>query len=230
MAAIRESLIQETGRWSELLRPGIRLALLIAVGLAVFQQWTGSSILFANAPIVFQKAGFTKESEAIGQSVYLMVWSILCTLVGMALVDRLGRRPLLLIGLGGMAVGLVATGMVFHLRLTGPYVLGLMFVGIGMYVMSLAPLAWVIMAEIFPTRIRGKAMSIATLALWSSCCAGLLAFPLMRDWFESRLGTIAGVFYAYAGVCVLAFFFSLRLVPETKGKTLEEIARFWAKR
>jgi len=225
MRQIRESLNEESGRFSELFRPGIRLSLLVAVGLGIFQQATGSSVLFANAPIVFQKAGFAKESQAIGQSVILMVWNILATLMGMWLVERCGRRPLLLGGLTGMALGLVATGMVFQFDISGAYVLIVMFVGIGMYVMSLAPLTWLLMSELFPTRLRGKAMSVAGMALWTACYGGLQTFPPLRDWFERRWGSIAGVFYLYAAVCAVAFLFSWRLVPETKGKTLEEISR-----
>jgi sugar porter (SP) family MFS transporter len=228
MEGIRDSLSQDQGRFAELFRPGLRLALLIAVCLGIFQQATGSSVLFANAPLVFQKAGFMKESQAIGQSAILMVWNILSTMAGMWLVERCGRRPLLLGGLIGMGLGLASTGLVFQFDLSGSFVLVVMFVGIGMYVMSLAPLTWLLMSELFPTRLRGKAMSMAGMVLWVACYAGLQTFPPLRDWFERRHGSIAGVFYLYAGVCVLAFFFSLSLVPETKGKTLEEIERLWA--
>src|SRR5262245_44304213 len=221
---IQESIAEETGGLAELFQPGMRIALLVAVMLAILQQMTGVSILLVYAPTIFKSAGFTAASDAIWQAIPLNVWNIICTAAAFWLVDRLGRRPLLLIGTTGMAVGLFVMGLCFQFHWSGYPVVVVMFLCVGAYVSSLAPLAWLIMAEIFPTRIRGRAMSIAGVALWLSFLIGSLVFPPLTSFFERNYGSPAGVFWLFAAVCVFAFVFSWRLVPETKGRTLEEIA------
>jgi len=227
MEEITAALAEETGTYRELFQPGMRIALLIAVVLAVLQQWTGVSIVILYAPLVFQKAGFSAASDAILQSLIVNVWNLVCTVAALWLVDRLGRRPLLLAGCIGMAAGLLLLGGVFAYDLQGVYVLVILSLCVGAYVVSLAPLAWLIMSEIFPTRIRGKAMSLATICLWLACYLGTQAFPPMVAYVEQRFGSAAGVFWSYACVCVFAALFVWRMVPETKGRTLEEIGRSW---
>ena len=131
MRTIATDSTEEQGRFFELFRPGMRIALLVAIGLAVFQQITGASILFANAPIVFQKAGFSAASDAIGQTVLLQLWNVAMTVLSMWLVDRVGRRLLLLWGVGAMELGMIAMGLVFASRASGIYVLLVMFFAIG---------------------------------------------------------------------------------------------------
>ena len=194
MQEIAASLAEETGTYRELFQPGMRIALLIAVVLAVLQQWTGVSILILYSPVVFQKAGFAAASDAILQSLIVNVFNLVCTVTALSLVDRLGRKPLLLAGSAGMALGLFLLGMVFACDLKGIYVLVIFSLCVGAYVMSIAPLAWLIMSEIFPTRIRGKAMSIATISLWLALYLGAQAFPPMVAYFEDRFGSAAGVF------------------------------------
>jgi SP family arabinose:H+ symporter-like MFS transporter len=222
--------IEQVGTFRDLLRPTARMGLVVAVGLAVFQQLTGASILFANAPVVFQRAGFYAVDQAIGQSVVMQVWCILCTVASMWLVDRIGRRPLLLVGLSAMMLGQIATGLAFQNEITGPLVVVILLFAIGSYVISLAPLAWLIMSEMFSTRLRSKGMAVASLTLWMAYFAGLQLFPVMRGYFLRQTGTIAGVFYCFAAVCLVALVFSLKLVPETKGRTLEEISDNWGMR
>jgi sugar porter (SP) family MFS transporter len=220
----------ETGRVAELFAPGMRRALLLAVGLAVFQQITGASILFANAPIVFQKGGFDSAADAIGQTIVLQVWNIACTILAMWLVERLGRRPLLLAGLAVMLVGQVATGLAFQMQWHGKSIVAVLLVTIGAYVISIAPLAWITMAELFPTRLRSVGMAVASFALWVAYFVGLQLFPIMRDWFQDNYGTIAGVFYCFAAICGVAIVFAAVLMPETKGRTLEQIGESWQPR
>lgn len=227
---IKASIAEETGGISELFQPGMRIALLVAVMLAILQQMTGVSILLVYAPTIFKSAGFSAASDAIWQAIPLNVWNILCTAVAFWLVDRLGRRPLLLIGTTGMAVGLIIMGFCFHFGWSGYPVVVVMFLCVGAYVSSLAPLAWLIMAEIFPTRIRGRAMAIAGVALWLAFFIGSQIFPPLCSFFEAKYGSPAGVFWLFAAVCVFAFWFCWRLVPETKGRTLEAIAASWKKR
>jgi sugar porter (SP) family MFS transporter len=227
---IKDSIAEETGGLAELFQPGMRIALLVAVMLAILQQMTGVSILLVYAPTIFKSAGFTSASDAIWQAIPLNVWNILCTALAFWLVDRVGRRPLLLIGSAGMALGLIIMGLFFHFRWSGYPVVAVMFLCVGAYVSSLAPLAWLIMSEIFPTRIRGRAMSIAGVALWLSFFIGSQVFPPLTTFFEGKYGSPAGVFWLFAAVCVFAFVFSWRLVPETKGRTLEAIAASWKRR
>jgi sugar porter (SP) family MFS transporter len=227
MAEIRGSLRQESGAFSELLQPGMRTALFIAVMLAILQQFTGVSPLLFYTPIVFQKAGFEKASDAILQSIIVNIWNLICTVAAFGLVDRLGRRPLLLVGCSGMALGLSLMGLIFHYDLKGVWVVLVMFLCVGSYVISLAPLAWLIMSEIFPNRIRGRAMAIASFALWLAAFIGAQTFPLLVSSVEGAFGTAAGVFWIYAAVSMFAIIFGWVMVPETKGKSLEEISRSW---
>jgi sugar porter (SP) family MFS transporter len=227
LQAIRESLESDAGKWSDLFRVGTRRAVYIAGGLACLQQLTGASILFAYAPEVLRNAGFGRQADAIGATVFLQVWNIMATLPAIWMVDRVGRRPLLLFGIAGMSVGLASLGLGFQLDFSAFHLFLLLLLAIGMYLISLAPLAWLIMSEIFPIRLRGKAMALASFILWASFYVGLQLFPMLRNYFKDHFQNMAGVFYLFAGVGVLALFFCWKMVPETKGRTLEEIARLW---
>lgn len=227
MQEITASLQEESGTFSELFQPGMRMALLIAVVLAVLQQFTGVSPLLFYTPIIFQKAGFERASDAILQSIIVNVWNLACTVIAFWLVDRLGRRALLITGCSGMALGLSLMGVFFHYDVKGFSIVLVMFLCVGSYVISLAPLAWLIMSEIFPTRIRGRAMAIASFALWMAAFIGAQSFPPLLSYVEGSFGTAAGVFWIYAAVCVFAVVFGWLMVPETKGKSLEEIGRSW---
>jgi sugar porter (SP) family MFS transporter len=227
LSEIEESIAQESGTFGELLQPGVRMALVIAIVLAVLQQMTGVSILLVYAPTIFKSAGFSQASDAIWQAIPLNIWNIVCTSLAFLLVDRVGRRPLLLFGSAGMAAGLTAMGLCFHFGWSGYVVVAVMFLCVGAYVSSWAPLAWLIMSEIFPTRVRSRAMSIAGAALWLSFFIGSQVFPTLTSYFERRFGSPAGVFWLFAGVCVFAFAFVFRTVPETKGRSLEVIAASW---
>ncbi|MCW5557992.1 MAG: sugar porter family MFS transporter [Verrucomicrobiae bacterium] len=224
---IQDSISEEQGGWNEVFQPGMRRALLVAVVLAILQQMTGVSILLVYAPTLFQSAGFHAASDAIWQAIPLNLWNILCTALAFWLVDRLGRRPLLLAGSAIMAVGLFWMGLCFQFGWSGYSVVLVMFLCVGAFVSSLAPLAWLIMSEIFPTRIRGKAMSVAGVALWLAFFLGSQFFPTLSAAFENRYGSPAGVFWLFSGVCLFSFLFCWRLVPETKGRSLEEIAASW---
>jgi sugar porter (SP) family MFS transporter len=219
----------QQGKWRELFRPGMRFAMLIACTLAVFQQITGASILTMYMPTVFQEAGFNDPSDAILQNVIMSLWYVLCTIVALVAVDRLGRKPLLLSGTLGMAVGMALLGALFQWHTTGFYVVLTMFLVMGAYLVSLAPLAWLIMSEIFPNQLRGKAMAVASVFVWTASFLTANYFPPMVDWFKTSLGTPAMAFWIYAVVSLMAFLFSWIVVPETKGRTLEEIGASWDK-
>ena len=219
--------LEEPGTFAELLRPGIRKALLIAAALAIFQQMTGASPLTFYMPIIFQQAGFKNASDAIFQTVVLNVWDVFCTLLAMWLVERLGRRPLLLIGISGMGTSLTLMGFFFARHATGEFVVAVMMLCIGFYIISLAPLAWLIMSEIFPTRLRGKAMGVASIFLWGATFVGAQILPSLSAYMQKNFNSIAGVFWVFALVCGIALLFSWYMVPETKGRSLEEIGQSW---
>ena len=202
---------------------------MIAVTLAVLQQWTGVSVLSSYLPKIYQAAGYERISDAVWLSVLTYIFNLAMTAVAFWLVDKTGRRPLLLVGSAGMVLGLFCLGLVFFLKVGGIAVLLAMLLAQAAYLTSLAPVTWIVMSEIFPTRIRGRAMGIAALSLWIACFLGVMYVPLLMEAFEGRFGTPAGIFWLFAGVCVFAFWFCWKWVPETKGRTLEEIARSWSR-
>lgn len=224
MEDIRTALAEESGSLSQLFEPGVRTALLVAVVLAVLQQVTGINVVLYYAPEIFKSAGVA-TSQAISDTVIVGVVNMLFTLVAIGIVDRLGRKPLLLIGSAGMGAALVLLGGAFAAKnVEGPWVLLCVLGYVAAFAMAMGPVVWVIMAEIFPTQIRGRAMSIATVCLWVACYAVSQTFPWMLKHLEGPM-----TFWFYAALCAVAVVFVALYVPETKGKTLEEIEREWLK-
>lgn len=229
MARIAESLKEKTAGFAELFRPGIRIALLIAFTLAVLQQFSGTSPLLFHTPLIFQRAGFDNISDAILQTIIVNIWNLIWTAIGLWAVDRFGRRPLLLTGTTAMAIGFALMGIFFYYDLAGLYLLLTMFLVVGGYVISLAPLAWLIMSEIFPTHLRARAMQLAALGLWVSAFLSALVLPPMMSYFKENFGTEAGAFWIFMLVCIFSVLFGWYMVPETKGRSLEEIGESWTK-
>lgn len=227
---IEKTIHEESGKFSELFQKGIRMALIIAVCLAFFQQWSGAQPLLLYAPMIFQKAGFTQASDAILQSTILAAWLVLCTTFAFFLVERFGRRQLLIGGALTMMIGMICTSLIFYMQLNPILLLFMMFISIGAYSVSLAPLTWLIMAEIFPNRVRGVAMSIASVVLWVSTVMVNQAFPFLSEISVSIFGSEFGIFIIYAVSCLATALFVWRYLPETRGKTLEEISSFWMKK
>jgi MFS family permease len=208
----------------------VRVALLIAVGLAFFQQWTGVSTLTFYAPIIYQKAGFTQVSGAIGQTVIMNIFNIIVTVISMLIVDRVGRRPLLLWGVAGMGLAQLLMGTFFYLGLHGFFIVGAMYFCMATYIVSLAPLTWLIMSEVFPTRVRAKGMATGSVVVWVSTATSIFFLGNVMSVLEKTFGTAAGVFWAYAVICLVCWIFSYKLVPETKGQTLEDVTRDFLQR
>lgn len=225
IASIKETLTLEKGALSELFRPGFRTALLIGIVLAIFQQITGINAVLYYAPRIFETAGFERMS-AIGQSTIVGLVNMLFTVIAIVLVDRLGRKPLLLTAAAGMGISFILLGAAFKFQLfTGGLVLLFTLLYVAFFAMAMGPIVWVVMAEIFPTRIRGRAMAIATVFLWLSDFLVSLTFPVIADRFNE-----SSAFWLYAAMCIIDFFFMLIVLPETKGKTLEDIERQWLKK
>jgi len=220
---IEVTLAEKPGQadFKALLDPKMRKVLLLGVGLAVLQQWCGINVIFNYAEEVFSAAGY-KVSDILFNIVVTGAVNLVFTFVAIGTVDRRGRRVLLLTGSAGLAIIYALLGTFYYVHSHGVHMLVLVVAAIGCYAMSLAPVIWVVVSEIFPNRIRGAAMSVAVSALWVASFILTYTFPLLNR----GLGA-AKTFWIYAGICVLGFFFVKARLPETKGKTLEEIESFW---
>ena len=223
--SIQTGLQHQTSDWSELAKPGIRPALIVGIGLAVFQQISGINTVIYYAPTIFQFAGFRNAASAILATAGVGVINVALTALAMQLLDRVGRRPLLLIGLAGMIVSLTTLGIAFLATnsswLGWIAVVSLMFY-VGSFAIGLGPVFWLLISEIYPLRVRGLAMSIATVMNW--------AFNLVVSiTFLSLVNTLgrSWTFWLYALVGIAALIFTYALVPETKGRSLEEIESHW---
>lgn len=222
LSEIKETLNIETGTFSEIFKPGVRKALLIGVVLCIFSQVTGINAIMYYAPEIFKSTGDATGS-ALMQTVLVGVINVLFTLVAIKYVDKWGRRFLLLLGTAGMAICLTVVGAAFYFDMAKGYVVLVAILAyIAFFAVSLGPLAFVVIAEIFSNRNRGKAMSVSIFFLWVSVYVVSQSFPMLL----SAIGS-AYTFWIYMVMSVCAFFFVLKLVPETKGKSLEEIEKYW---
>ncbi len=206
-------------RFADLLEPRLRRVLVLGVVLAVFQQWCGINVIFNYAEEIFRAAGYD-ISAVLKNIAWTGSVNLMFTFVALGTVDRAGRRPLMLLGAAGLTIIYVAMGACYAGGVKGLPMLLLVLAAIGCYAMSLAPVTWVVISEIFPNRIRGAAMSVAVTALWIACFILTYTFPLLN----STLGP-AGTFGLYAAICAAGFVFILLKLPETRGKTLEQIER-----
>jgi len=206
-------------RFADLLEPKLRKVLALGVVLAVFQQWCGINSIFNYAEEIFRAAGYD-ISSVLKNIAWTGSVNMLFTFVALGTVDRAGRRPLMLLGAAGLAVIYTAMGFCYAHHIEGFPVLLLVLAAIGCYAMSLAPVTWVVISEIFPNRIRGAAMSVAVTALWIACFILTYTFPILN----AKLGA-SGTFWLYAGICVGGFLYIFFKLPETKGKSLEQIER-----
>jgi MFS transporter, SP family, galactose:H+ symporter len=226
---IKASLAQqaESGRWTDLLRRQVRPALVVGLGLAVFQQITGINTVIYYAPKILQNAGFNSASGAILATVGVGVINVGMTIVAMFLVDRAGRRPLLLIGIAGMIIALGVLALSFRYpsgQLAWIAVICLMGY-VASFAISLGPIFWLLIAEIYPLKIRGIAEGTAATLNWASNLIVSLTFLTLVE----RLGA-SSTFLLYAAASVASWVFAYYFVPETKGRTLEQIEAFWRHR
>ncbi|HUA59797.1 MAG TPA: sugar porter family MFS transporter [Verrucomicrobiae bacterium] len=210
--------------WGELLNARLRRLLGVGILLAVLQQWSGINVIFNYAEEIYRAAGYG-VSEILFNIVITGAINLVFTLVALGLVDRLGRRALMLAGCAGIAISHFLIGAAYASGVKGLPVLILTLATIACYAMSLAPVTWVLISEIFPNRIRGAAVSVAVSALWVACFVLTFTFPELN----AALGP-QGTFWLYSGICAAGLVFVWRRVPETKGKTLEQIEREYAGR
>jgi MFS transporter, SP family, galactose:H+ symporter len=230
MVEIRTAAAHPTGSWHELLQPGIRLALIVGVGLAILQQITGINAVLYYAPTIFRSAGLESESSAILAGAGLGLVNVVFTVVAIRLIDRLGRRTLLLAGSVGMIVGLFALGLSFALpHLSSTTSATIAIAGTAFYLaafaVSLGPIVWVLNAEIYPLSVRSLANGTASLAHWVANFLVVLTFlPLIH-----LIGS-AAMYWIYAGITLAGIGFIAAYVPETRDRSLESIEEYWRDR
>lgn len=197
----------------------LRKVLLLGLVIAVFQQWCGTNVIFNYAQEIFVGAGFNVDDMFIN-IVITGIANVIFTIVALYTIERWGRRTLILIGAGGLGLIYLTLGTCYFFEVKGFVMVCLVVAAISTYAMTLAPVTWTLLAEIFPNRIRGIAMATCTFALWVGCCTLTFSFPSMN----AALGS-SGSFWIYSAICFCAFIFLLRRCPETKGKSLEELEK-----
>jgi sugar porter (SP) family MFS transporter len=232
LESIEESLRNEPpdASWSEVFAPAWRRPLVIGIGLAVFQQITGINAIIYYSDRIFEAAGFaTAQSQTMATTWAIGFVNVVATLIAIAFIDRLGRRPLLLAGLVGMGVSLLAVGFAFHAmtggaasETAGVVTLVALVVFIVSFAFSLGPVVWTVINEIFPGRVRGRAVAVATAVNWGA------AF-LVSQFFLTLVDAIGepATFWLFAFFCVVGGAWIYRQVPETKGRSLEQIEALW---
>ena len=210
-------------RLKDLFAPRFRKALVIGVGLAVFQQITGINTIVYYTPIILQMAGFHNASTAILATVLVGGVNLVFTILSLFLLDRVGRRPLLLWGFAFMAICLGALGYFFAAgHVSRIFILASVLMYLASFAIGVGPIFWLLISEIYPTMIRGQAMSLATVTIWIFDLIVTISFLSLVDHFGASL-----TFLLYAGAAVVALYFSFHKIPETKGRTLEEIEASW---
>nr|WP_288281613.1 sugar porter family MFS transporter [uncultured Prevotella sp.] len=220
MKAARMS--QHTGQKAglkELMESKYSKVLLLGLVIAVFQQWCGTNVIFNYAQEIFVGAGYDVDGMFI-DIVITGIANVVFTFVALYTIEKWGRRTLMLIGAGGLGLIYLTLGTCYFLEVKGVMMVVLVVTAISVYAMTLGPVTWTLLAEIFPNQIRGVAMAVCTFALWVGCCTLTFSFPSMN----AALGS-SGTFWIYSAICVCAFIFLWRRCPETKGKTLEQLEK-----
>jgi len=226
--SIRDTIAHEGGSLKQLLEPGFARVLVIGIALAVLQQVTGINVFLYFGTEIFKQLG-TQVDVALLQQIVVGAVNLLFTVVAIWTVDRLGRRLLMIVGASGMGLCLLAMGLTAQFGQVAAWMVFLVLGYIACFALSVGPVTWVILSEIFPTRIRGRALSLATFCLWTANFVVSQTFPMMEakgSWFVREFNH-GFPFYLYAVFCLALVLVVWRLIPETKGKSLEEIEQLW---
>lgn len=214
----------DAGQWIDLLRPRVLRIVVVGMVLAGLQQWVGINVIFNYAEEIYRGAGYGLSATLLN-IVATGAIALLATIAAFPLVDRLGRRPLMLLGCAGIGFLHIAIAVTYHFGIKGMLPLLLTLVAIACFGLTLGPVTWILIAEIFPTQIRGMAVGVAVSSLWISCFLVTFTFPFIL----AAVG-MAGAFGLFAAICFAGFIFVFRFVPETKGRSLEEIERDFSRR
>ena len=206
-------------RLSLLATPKFRHVLILGLVIAVFQQWCGTNVIFNYAQEIFVGAGFDVDGMFIN-IVITGIANVIFTIIALYTIEKWGRRTLILLGAGGLGLIYLTLGTCYFLEVKGVMMVVLVVSAISVYAMTLGPVTWTLLAEIFPNHIRGIAMATCTFALWVGCCTLTFSFPSMN----AALGS-SGTFWIYSAICACAFIFLFRNCPETKGKSLEQLEK-----
>ena len=217
-ATVSQQTEQKVGL-SELFQHKYGKVLLLGLVIAVFQQWCGTNVIFNYAQEIFTGAGYDVDGMFI-DIVITGIANVIFTIVALYTIEKWGRRTLILLGAGGLGVIYMILGTCYFFEVKGVLMVALVVAAISTYAMTLAPVTWTLLAEIFPNRVRGIAMATCTFALWVGCCTLTFSFPSMN----AALGS-SGSFWIYSAICICAFAFLWRRCPETKGKSLEELEK-----
>lgn len=219
--AIRESEkdLTESGSLFSLFRKPYLSLIVLGIVIAVFQQWCGTNVIFNYAQEIFANAGYDL-GEMLFNIVLTGVTNVIFTFVALYTVDRIGRRKLMLLGSGGLFAIYLILGSCYYFEVAGVLMVILVMLAIACYAMTLGPVTWVLLSEIFPNRLRGVAMAVCTFALWTGCFTLTYSFPMLN----SSLGSY-GTFWLYSAICLAGFIYFSRRLTETKGKTLEQIEK-----
>ena len=217
-SASQQPTAQEAGL-KELMHAKYAKVLLLGLVIAVFQQWCGTNVIFNYAQEIFVGAGFDVDGMFIN-IVITGIANVVFTFVALYTIEKWGRRTLMLMGAGGLGLIYLILGTCYFFEVKGVLMVALVVAAISVYAMTLAPVTWTLLAEIFPNRVRGIAMATCTFALWVGCCTLTFSFPSMN----AVLGS-SGSFWIYSAICMSAFVFLFRNCPETKGKSLEQLEK-----
>jgi len=218
---VKKSLAEKSTSLKELLHPSLRRVLIVGILFSLFAHITGIDTIIYYGPIIFLESGF-KTDSALLASVMIGITNLIFTFVGMAMVDKAGRKFLLLVGLAGMGISMTLVGLCMQSdMISAKWTLLWIMTYIASFAMSIGVVIWVYLSEIYPTRVRGQALSVATMVLWLGNVILTQLFPVMMERFGG------GTFYIFSFICLLAFIFTWTMVKETRGVSLEEIEKIW---
>lgn len=219
--------LEESGSIRQLLKPGFRFVLLIGIVLAILQQVTGINVFLYYAPEIFRNLGAGVDASLL-QTVIIGGVNLTFTVIAMALIDKVGRKPMLIGGAAGMGVSLTALGIASYIQAIDIWALIFILSYIACFALSMGPVTWVVLSEIFPTHLRGRAMGIAALFLWIANFVVSQTFPMLSEnaWLVGHFNQ-AFPFWLYAFMCGITILFVWYFIPETKGQSLEEIEQMW---
>lgn len=209
----------EKGSFFNLFRKPYLSLIILGIVIAVFQQWCGTNVIFNYAQEIFANAGYDL-GEMLFNIVLTGITNVVFTFVALYTVDRIGRKKLMLLGAGGLFAIYLILGSCYYLSVSGVLMVILVMLAIACYAMTLGPVTWVLLSEIFPNNYRGVAMSVCTFALWTGCFTLTYSFPILN----ASLGSY-GTFWLYSAICLAGFLYFRKSLPETKGKSLEEIEK-----